>query len=157
MTAGVFIIVVVVAISLWAADPDTSTEVETLEPSPPVDCVFPSRIGEVTFPHQMHTEDFEIDCIDCHHEVNAGKLQSPHEEYFEDFWIRCSECHHDESKALPARKCSVCHHPSKDIADQTLSAKVVVHRVCSECHEIGTGQDASSNCEFCHTGPRRPC
>ncbi|MEN8165684.1 MAG: cytochrome c3 family protein [Acidobacteriota bacterium] len=151
-----------VAVLVIAAGPwGTASGQETLEviadaPPPPVDCVFPSKIGEVTFPHQMHVEDFEMECVACHHEVNAERLHSPHEEYFEDFWIRCSECHHDKDDAMPAKKCSTCHHPSHNVIDQTLSAKVVVHRVCSECHEIGTGATASASCELCHTGPRLP-
>ncbi len=155
-TAALIVAVVVIATGLGGTASAQEAEPVISEPPPPVNCVYPSKIGEVTFPHQMHTEDFEMECVACHHEVNATRLQSPHEEYFEDFWIRCSECHHDQDHAMPAKKCSTCHHPSHDITDQTLSAKVVVHRVCSECHEIGTGATASASCEFCHTGPRLP-
>jgi hypothetical protein len=35
-----------------------------------------------------------------------------------------------------------------------LSPKVVIHQSCWECHEIGTGEDASRNCKTCHAGSR---
>ncbi|RLE20027.1 MAG: hypothetical protein DRJ65_19075, partial [Acidobacteria bacterium] len=117
--------VLIITVAPWGTALAQEAEEVISEETPPVDCVFPSKIGEVTFPHQMHVDDFEMECIACHHEVNAERLQSPHEEYFEDFWIRCSECHHDRDHAMPAKKCSTCHHPSHDITDQTLSAKVV--------------------------------
>ncbi len=148
-------LLMVVTVPWGTALAQTAEDVISEAPAP-TECVFPSKVGEVTFPHQMHTEDFEMECVSCHHEVNAGKLHSPHEEYFKDFWIRCSECHHDQNHTMPAKKCSTCHHSSHDISDQTLSAKVVIHRVCSECHEIGTGAAASASCELCHTGPRLP-
>ena len=147
-------IAVVLMLAVWGGV--AAQEPTTTGPEPPEECVFPSELGEVVFPHRMHAEDFEIECVSCHHEVNARKLNSPHEEYFQDFWIRCNECHHDSDAAAPARKCSMCHHRSQDIADQPLSAKVVVHRVCSECHTIGTGPEASASCAVCHTGPRQP-
>jgi hypothetical protein len=27
---------------------------------------------------------------------------------------------------------------------------VVIHRSCWECHEVGVGSEASSQCRFCH-------
>ena len=109
--------------------------------------------GTVDFPHSMHFSDFEIECIACHHETNATALNIPHEEYFEDFWIKCRTCHQAGASATAPQACSACHHSSPTtVADETLSAKVVIHQSCSECHEGGTGQEASRNCGFCH-GP----
>lgn len=118
---------------------------------PPV-IVSRSSIGDVSFPHKFHSEDLEIECQTCHHETNATKLNMPHKDYFKDFWIDCSICHKgDGSTVSEPMSCSKCHHSSPvDIADETLSAKVVIHKKCWECHEIGKGQQASRGCKNCH-------
>ena len=116
----------------------------------------PSSAGEVVFPHLEHIEDLGIECEECHHEVNAAALKMPHEEYFNDFWIECGVCHHDgsEPEHQPVA-CSSCHHDRPSgISDQTLSSKVVIHKNCWECHDIGTGADASGECSFCHSGEK---
>lgn len=114
----------------------------------------PSTRGEVVFPHQLHFQDFDLDCESCHHETDAAKLTFPHEEYFDDFWIDCKICHHETDAPKVAEACSNCHHYPMDIAEETLSPKVVIHKDCWTCHEIGKGVEASKRCEFCHTGPR---
>lgn len=121
----------------------------------PTEIDFPSSAGQVAFPHRLHFEELGIDCGDCHHETNAAILQIPHQEYFRDFWIHCETCHQgSENPELP-HACGDCHHtPPVDIADETLSAKVVIHRSCWACHEVGTGQEASRSCGSCHAGPR---
>ncbi len=116
----------------------------------------PSSLGEVVFPHRLHYEDLELECVTCHHETDAGPLEIPHPSYFEDFWIDCGACHHpDEGPKLP-QSCGACHRSqSGDIADETLSAKVVIHKSCWQCHEAGTGQEASRSCRSCHSGERQ--
>ena len=112
----------------------------------------PSSIGEVAFPHQFHYEDLELECQTCHHETNASTLQMPHEDYFDDFWIDCIICHkEDGSTVSEPQSCSNCHHDSPmNMADETLSAKVVVHKKCWECHELEKGEKASQSCLACH-------
>ena len=102
-------------------------------------------------------EEFEFECATCHHYINAAKLEFPHENYFDDFWIDCKVCHHESGSAkLTAQSCSNCHHTlPTNIADETLSSKVVIHKNCWECHEVGTAEEASQNCKFCHTGPTK--
>lgn len=126
------------------------------ELSMPAVIISPSSAGEVSFPHQLHYEDFEVECKTCHHEINASKLKFPHEDYFNDFWIDCKICHNESGTAtLKAKPCSKCHHKyPTSIADETLSSKVVIHKSCWECHEIGTGAEATTNCKLCHSGPR---
>ena len=111
-----------------------------------------SSIGEVTFPHQFHFEDLELECQACHHETNATSLKMPHEDYFDDFWIDCKICHRgDGTSASQPRSCSSCHHDSPtSIADETLSTKVVIHKICWKCHEIEKGEKASQGCSDCH-------
>jgi DnaJ-class molecular chaperone len=74
-------------------------------------------------------------------------------EYFNDLWINCGTCHHKAgAEALGPQACSTCHHAKNgDIADETLSAKVVIHKNCWSCHEVGTGANASAACKTCHT------
>ena len=117
----------------------------------PSEVDFPAERGQVSFPHELHTE-MEIPCEDCHHETLAGGLSMPHPEYFEDFWIRCETCHHAAAEPGCPQACSACHHDSPtNIADETLSSKVVIHQSCWGCHPAGTGSDASRGCEFCHS------
>jgi len=108
---------------------------------------------DVCFPHEVHVADLEIECETCHHETNAASLGSPHASYFDDFWIDCNTCHKPQGAPAASTACSGCHNglPS-DLADETLSSKVVIHQSCWECHEIGTGADASRSCSSCHSG-----
>jgi hypothetical protein len=111
----------------------------------------PTSAGTVEFPHSIHASDFEIECATCHHETNATALSMPHTDYFEDFWIDCRTCHRAGASPASPQSCSACHHSSPTtIADETLSAKVVIQQSCFGCHEGGTGQDASRSCGFCH-------
>jgi Zn finger protein HypA/HybF involved in hydrogenase expression len=122
----------------------------------PAERTFPSSVGEVVFHHQMHIKDLAIKCVDCHHQINAKKLSTPHPDYFKSSTIKCEICH-DESEKITqkAYTCSVCHHTNPvNIADETLSAKVVIHKQCWKCHQVSTGTDASKACEKCHSGKK---
>jgi hypothetical protein len=121
----------------------------------PSSITWPSSVGEVVFPHGLHAEEFEFPCQDCHHETHAATLDIPHADYFDDFWIDCKACHGNAASPTRPQSCSNCHHPSPvTIADETLSSKVVIHESCWQCHEIGTGSEATQGCGFCHQGPR---
>jgi len=111
--------------------------------------------GKVDFPHDFHIDDLELDCGDCHHETNAARLVMPHDDYFDDFWIDCTICHKtDGDVSLDPQACGDCHPATpRDSADETLSAKVVIHQNCWECHDSGTGAEAAENCSNCHDGP----
>jgi hypothetical protein len=111
------------------------------------------ELGDVRFPHELHYDTLELECESCHHETQAPDLKIPHQEYFEDFWINCAICHRENAAASGPMACSQCHHGSPtDMADETLSAKVVIHQSCWECHEVGSGSEASRSCPTCHTG-----
>jgi hypothetical protein len=109
----------------------------------------PAAVGTVAFPHRYHVDELGFECSDCHHETAAVALDIPHEEYFDDFWIDCQSCHRGEEATEP-QSCGSCHAHGSEIGDETLSAKVVIHRSCWSCHEVGTGLDASRGCGFCH-------
>ena len=117
---------------------------------------FPSSVGEVTFTHETHVKDRAIQCIECHHQIDAKKLKTPHPEYFSSSTIKCEICHSEPEKAKrKAYTCSGCHRTNPaNIADETLSAKVVVHKQCWKCHQVGAGKDASAACELCHSGKK---
>lgn len=111
-----------------------------------------SSVSPAIFPHEKHFGELEIPCAQCHHETNAKPLESPHPEYFHDFWIDCAICHRKKGEPpLEPQACSTCHHERNgDLADETLSAKVVIHKNCWSCHEAGTGASASASCKTCH-------
>lgn len=112
----------------------------------------PSRLPKALFPHDKHASELEIACVQCHHETNAGPLVIPHKKYFDDLWIDCGICHRAKgAPALEPQACSTCHHERNgNIADETLSAKVVIHKNCWSCHEVGKGAEASAVCKTCH-------
>jgi len=121
----------------------------------PVQIVSPSSVGEVVFPHQKHFEELGIACVDCHHETSAAVLNMPHPQYFEDFWLDCQVCHREAGAPLASLSCSSCHPGSPtSVADQTLSAKVAIHRSCWRCHDTGTGESATASCARCHDRER---
>ncbi len=123
---------------------------------PPVEIRIASSVGEVVFHHQAHVADFGVDCAECHHQINAKALTTPHPNYLQSSWVNCRTCHDDSGPAKPAAySCAACHRTNPaQIADETLSAKVVVHRQCWKCHEVGTGQQASEACAACHSGKK---
>ncbi len=112
----------------------------------------PGALGPARFPHEKHATELEIACASCHHETNAKPLTLPHPEYFHDFWIDCAVCHRKQGDPpLEPQACSACHQARDgDATDQTLSAKVVIHKNCWTCHEVGTGAAASAGCKTCH-------
>jgi hypothetical protein len=115
----------------------------------PAEIKFGSAVGEVVFQHQKHLGDRSINCVECHHQINAKTLKSPHPEYLTSTAVNCQTCHKDRETTVYS--CSQCHDAKRrDIADETLSAKVVIHKQCRKCHDVGTGQDASKSCALCH-------
>lgn len=117
-----------------------------------------ASVGEVTFRHEAHIKDRGIPCSQCHHGINARKLETPHPEYLKSSWINCTVCHDEKGKTEQnVYACSECHRTtSANIADETLSAKVVIHKQCWTCHAAGTAKEASQSCEKCHSGKRAP-
>lgn len=143
------------AASSKAASRAASPSTATLEI--PSEITIPSSVGEVIFRHQMHVSDLGIKCADCHHQINSKPLTTPHPGYFSSSWINCKTCHAESEKIVQKPYvCSECHRTSpKNIADETLSAKVVIHKQCWKCHEMGVGKEASKGCDKCHSGKKR--
>ncbi len=118
-------------------------------PDIPDEITIESSVGNVLFPHKVH---MRFGCKACHHQIHAKELDTPHPDYLTSSWINCQDCHDAGSKTTRNNyKCSECHHSEpKNIADETLSSKVVVHKSCWKCHKSGTGVKASEGCSTCH-------
>jgi len=118
----------------------------------PDEIAFTSSVGDVLFPHKLHIKDLELECAECHHQIHAVDLDTPHPDYLTSSWTRCNTCHVTSSeRSNQYYKCSDCHHSEpSNLADETLSSKVVVHKSCWKCHESGTGVKASTGCSDCH-------
>jgi Zn finger protein HypA/HybF involved in hydrogenase expression len=147
-----FLATVISAIVLFAVNLPTEGNAAEM----PVERIFPSTAGEVVFHHQMHIKDLGVKCVECHHSINAKKLSTPHPDYLKSPSIKCEICH-DESEKIKqkAYTCSECHRTNPmNIADETLSAKVVIHKQCWKCHPVSTGKEASTVCEKCHSGKK---
>ena len=117
------------------------------------DLVTQSRFGEVRFPHLMHAEEMGIECSECHHEAAAAGLDGLHADYFGECQSKCEACHRESDAPLMPQGCSSCH-PDGMIAAaaETLSVKVAIHTSCWNCHDSGTGTEATRSCGFCHRG-----
>lgn len=118
----------------------------------PDEITYKSSVGDVVFPHKVHVKDMKLECAECHHQIHAMDLNTPHPDYMESSWISCKICHNTNSQNRKKYyKCSDCHHSDlDDISDETLSSKVVTHKSCWNCHETGTGVEASKGCVECH-------
>jgi hypothetical protein len=141
-----------IASSLLSYSQDAKQSETVTEPEMPDEITFKSSVGDVLFPHNVHVEDEEMECSECHHQIHAKELETPHPDYLTSSWINCQNCHNPnlETKKM-SYNCSDCHHSDPDnIADETLSSKVVIHKSCWECHEAGTGVEASEVCGDCH-------
>ena len=123
----------------------------------PVEVTYESSVGNVLFPHNMHAIDQEIECTECHHQIHAGELDTPHPNYMTSSWVSCNICHStNPENSQEYYRCSNCHQSDpNDIADETLSSKVVTHKSCWNCHESGTGVEASNGCTECHVKDKK--
>ena len=139
------------------AAPSQAVPSSAATPAIPPEIIFPSSVGEVIFPHQMHISNLGIKCVECHHAINAKTLVTPHPDYLKSSWINCAICHNNKSGTIKpkAYACSECHHSNpSNVADETLSAKVVIHKKCWSCHQVSVGKEASKGCQLCHSGKK---
>ncbi len=122
------------------------------KPGVPDEIIFESSVGKVLFPHRAHVEEVKMECAECHHQIHAMELATPHPDYLTSSWISCQICHNpDTATGTKYYKCRDCHQSDpNNIADETLSSKVVTHKNCWACHESGIGAEASRGCVDCH-------
>ncbi len=133
---------------------ETPSKPPPRRPKLPGEIVFESSAGNVLFPHKVHQR---MGCQRCHHQIRAKDLITPHDEYLSYSWVTCRDCHDESQNHGTYYGCAKCHHSIlENIADETLSAKVVVHKSCWKCHLSGTGVEASERCHFCHQKDEEP-
>lgn len=131
-----------------AVQPKASPEKRAKRPKLPNIVTFESSVGNVDFPHRVHQK---MGCQKCHHQIRAKDLITPHDEYLAYSWVNCQDCHDESENDSTYYGCAKCHHSNlENIADETLSSKVVVHKNCWKCHLSGTGVEASERCSYCH-------
>lgn len=112
-------------------------------------------VAKAVFPHDEHVTRFGLKCRQCHHETDAKELATPHPKYLSGNGVSCTSCHHAASEPHRAQGCSTCHPATpSDAADETLSAKVVIHETCWRCHPVARGAAASRTCNGCHVARR---
>lgn len=112
-------------------------------------------VAKAVFPHDDHVNRFGLKCRECHHETDAKDLVTPHAKYLSGNGVACPTCHHTTSEPRRAQGCSNCHPVTPvDDADETLSAKVVIHQTCWRCHPVARGAAASRTCGGCHVARR---
>jgi DnaJ-class molecular chaperone len=137
-----------------AAQQDVPAKPPARRPKLPGDITFESSVGRVLFPHKVHQR---MGCQKCHHQIHAKDLITPHDEYLTYSWVNCRDCHDETQNHSAYYGCAKCHHSNlENIADETLNAKVVVHKSCWKCHLSGTGVEASERCSFCHLKDEQP-
>lgn len=132
-----------------AVQQKTPADKPVARPKLPNVITFESSVGNVHFPHKVHQK---MGCKNCHHQIHAKELITPHDEYLGYSWVNCQDCHNESFETDGSYYgCGACHHSNlQNIADETLNAKVVVHKSCWNCHLSGTGPEASERCSFCH-------
>ena len=122
---------------------------------PPAPRAFLAR-EKPRFSHDAHVTRQKLECVECHHETNAARLDTPHDHYLAGSGIDCRICHQGTPQPREPQACSNCHPvAATEDADETLSAKVVIHRACWRCHPAADGVSASEACGTCH-GDRKP-
>ena len=125
----------------------------------PARIVLDNTGGRVIFTHQVHVEDYGLDCTDCHHD-DIGQ----------DRPLACGTCHPaafdkkfraEHQKAFPSDEaCLRCHSevPKGELApedrpdtDFMPTRADAFHQQCQSCHEdMGSGPYGKDACYQCH-------
>jgi hypothetical protein len=114
-------------------------------------------MAKARFPHDQHVLKQKLECVTCHHETNARAIVTPHPAYLDGAGIDCTVCHHGTDRPREPQACAECHPVTPpSIADETLSAKVVIHKTCWRCHPIGEAPRAGGVCLTCHGSEAPP-
>ena len=100
---------------------------------------FPSKLGDVTFPHQMHSSLSITECKTCHHKLEpTDTVVKP-----------CHECHQHKGASIKQAK-----------PDEPPKTKDVFHVRCIGCHEytVAGGDHAGpvkKKCKLCHVKEKK--
>jgi len=96
--------------------------------------VFPGKLGDVTFNHELHSGL-----------TNVGGVEK----------VECSTCHHTYEGEGQVKACGDCHVRSKkQAATDTLVLRKAFHFRCRNCHkytmEQGKHAGPDKKCKLCH-------
>lgn len=92
--------------------------------------VFPGKLGDVTFNHQLHSTLEQV-----------GGLKN----------VECSTCHHTYEGEGAIKPCTDCHIRGKRAAkEETPDLRKAFHYRCRSCHKYTMEQGK-------HAGPNRKC
>ncbi len=87
------------------------------EPEEPVRLMFQNAAGKVLFTHSVHSQDYDLSCLDCHHNLEDDEVYS----------------------------CRECHNATGD--ESMLSITDAFHEQCIGCHkEKGAGPVECNSC-----------
>lgn len=90
---------------------------------------FQTKLGVVTFRHQMHAGLSSTECTTCHHTFKPEEG--------------------------PVKPCHACHEHDKVSAGEAPKAKTIFHSRCIGCHEYTAAQGdpagpLKKKCKLCH-------
>ena len=96
-------------------DPETCVSCHGSDMKPPKTIVFSEPVKAVIFNHQMHTEDFGLECSSCHSDLFKMKMGNA-EKHPEEFTMKalyagkyCGACHNGDDAFASNTKCTTCH------------------------------------------------
>ncbi len=93
----------------------------------------------------------KMQCATCHH-IEFTKTDWGHDMHVEDFGLDCTSCHHEDTDIEPEpQNCANCHFTGYTPADDPMpSLKTAVHARCMDCHQdyFDEGLNGCASCHF---------
>lgn len=97
----------------------------------------------LTFSHNLHVVDNEMDCADCHGKIVDGRFTRPGHSV-------CADCHDEvEAKVISQKTCGICH-VAKDY--DALAALPATGPVARAAGAFVHTADLAKRCADCHGG-----
>ncbi len=92
----------------------------------------------------------KMQCATCHH-IEFTKTDWGHDMHSEDFGLDCTSCHHEDTDIEPEpQNCANCHFTGYTPADDPMpSLKNAVHIRCMTCHQ-DYYDEGLNGCASCH-------
>lgn len=114
--------------------------------------------------HDMHVEDFGLDCLSCHHDTdiedlpqncaNCHDAETSYTSLKDAVHMRCVDCHFDKWE-IGIEGCADCHIPVETLeiyADEGFYMPSAPYATCQTCHEaIPTSELIPARMEAFHT------
>jgi c(7)-type cytochrome triheme protein len=96
-------------------EPDSCVTCHGSDMRQPKTIVFDKPVKAVIFDHQMHTEDFGLECNNCHNDLfkmKLGDAESKTEEFTMEALYAgkyCGACHDGDNAFASDTRCTTCH------------------------------------------------